>query len=168
MNSSRVFYGSLFWALLVFICVHFLHFPGSLPDFREASGGGTLFDNDIAWTPEELYQRLGSFGERGRDNYVFRNLTVDMLLPLSLFPFLYLWMRRSIRDLESIPLRQGLLALPWAYLLFDVIENLIVLALILNFPLQMPILVAVLPYATLLKRLGVFASLIILLTRLSF
>lgn len=168
MNSNRIFYGTILWALLMFFVIHFLHFPGSLPDFREASGGGALFDNAIAYTPQEVYQRLDAFGERGRDNYLFRNLTVDMLLPLSLFPFLYLWMRRSTQNLGSVSLRHGFLALPWIYLIFDIIENLIVVALIRQFPMEMPSLASVLPYVTLLKRLGVFSSLIIALTRLSF
>ncbi len=168
MNSNKVFYGSLLWALLMFFVIHFLHFPGSLPDFREASGGGALFDNAIAFTPEEVYQRLEAFGESGRDNYLFRNLTVDILLPLSLFPFFYLWMRRSTQGLRSAFLRRVLLALPWVYLVFDIVENLIVVALIRQFPLEMPGLASMLPYVTLLKRLGVFASLAILLIRLSF
>src|SRR5687768_4109014 len=67
-------------AMLVFLAVHFLNFPGSVPDFRRASGGGTLLDMTPEFSEDPLYARLTGYGEAGRANYSFRNVTTDVLL----------------------------------------------------------------------------------------
>ena len=60
------------WAFLVVLAVHFLQFPGSVPDFNRASGGGVLLDALPAFTPDGIYDRLAGYGEAGRQNYSFR------------------------------------------------------------------------------------------------
>src|SRR5687768_12465548 len=90
------------WAITVVFAVHFLDFPGSVPRFAAESGGGDLFDASPAFTVDATYQRLASYGEAGRRSYTFRNVTVDVLLPLSLLPFLFLLMRSAITPLRLI------------------------------------------------------------------
>lgn len=75
--------------------VHALDFPGSVPNFRNRSGGGILLDIKPAFSEAGVYERLDSYGEEGRRIYSFRNATVDVVLPLSLLPFLFLFMRFS-------------------------------------------------------------------------
>src|SRR5688500_9751956 len=84
------------WAFLVVLGVHLLQFPGSVPDFNRASGGGVLLDAQPAFTPDGVYGRLAGYGEEGRRNYSFRNVTTDVLLPVSLLPFLFLLTRRAV------------------------------------------------------------------------
>jgi hypothetical protein len=169
MNSNKVFYASLVWALLMFFVIHFLKFPGSVPDFREASGGGALLDNSVEFSSDGVYQRLESIGDEGRANYRFRNLTIDLLLPLSLFTFLFLWMRRSTERFLSRPRMRGLLlALPLVYLVFDFIENFLVIVLIEHYPARVDSLASMLAYITILKRIGVFSSLGVLFALLNY
>ena len=140
-------------AVIVFVAVHFADFPGSVPDFRRASGGGTLLDVKPAFSEDALYARLAAYGAAGRSNYVFRNVTVDVLLPLALLPFLYLWMRRaSDRLFLRRSARALLLAIPVLYVVFDLIENGVVLMLLVKFPARMHLPAAVLPYLTIIKR----------------
>ena len=141
------------FAIVVFVGVHFVSFPGSVPDFRRASGGGTLLDMTPEFSEDALYLRLTGYGAAGRSNYAFRNVTVDVLLPLALLPFLFLWMRSALDRLSlARSSRALLLALPVLYVLFDLVENGSVLAMLANFPVRMHLLSAVLPYLTIIKR----------------
>lgn len=140
-------------AIVVFVAVHFVDFPGSVPDFRRASGGGVLLDMTPAFSEDALYARLASYGAEGRSNYAFRNVTADVLLPLALLPFLFLWMRRALDRLSlGRSSRALLLAIPVLYVVFDLAENGAVLAMLTNFPVRMPLLSSVLPWLTIIKR----------------
>jgi hypothetical protein len=153
MNTRTVFLVASVWALLVVGAVHSLQFRGSVPDFTRASGGGVLLDAVPAFTPDATYERLTGYGEEGRRNYSFRNLTIDVLLPLSVLPFLWLLIRRAASGSKlTRPLRAFLLALPFVYVAFDVLENASVLALLAEYPGRLNMLAASLPYTTVIKR----------------
>src|SRR5207244_1419687 len=99
------------------------------------------------------YQRLSGYGEAGRRNYWFRNLTVDIVLPLSVLPFLFLLMRRAVTPLSRHRfIRAFLLSLPFVYMMFDLLENSAVLVLFANYPERLDLLARSLPYATMIKR----------------
>ena len=53
--------------------VHALDFHGSVPNFRNRSGGGILLDIKPAFSEAGVYERLDSYGEEGRRIYSFRN-----------------------------------------------------------------------------------------------
>jgi hypothetical protein len=99
------------------------------------------------------YQRLSEYGDEGRKNYVFRNLTVDVVLPLAVFPALFLLMRHALKrsSLGRI-VRAFLFSLPFLYVAFDLVENGTVLALLGYFPDRMHLLAGILPYITMVKR----------------
>ena len=140
-------------AIVVFVAVHFVSFPGSVPDFRRASGGGTLLDMTPEFSEDALYARLTGYGAAGRSNYAFRNVTVDVLLPLALLPFLFLWMRGALDRLSLGPSSRALLlAIPVLYVVFDLVENGSVLAILASFPVRMHLLSLLLPYLTIIKR----------------
>jgi hypothetical protein len=156
-------------AILVFVAVHFVTFPGSVPDFRKASGGGTLLDMTPAFSEDALYARLTGYGAEGRANYAFRNVTADVVLPLALLPFLFLWMRRVLGRLSlgAVP-RALLLAIPVLYVLFDLAENGSVLALLAHFPARMHFVSAMLPWLTIIKRAASILAIIGPLTIFAF
>ena len=89
MNPRIAFWPAPILALAVTLGLHLLMFPGSIPDFVRASGGGTLLDAQPAFGEDALYKRLEAYGEEGRGNYRLRNLTVDVLLPFSVLPSSY-------------------------------------------------------------------------------
>jgi hypothetical protein len=141
------------WAVLVVSAVHFLKFPGSVPNFVEVSGGGTLLDALPAFTPDATYERLAAYGEAGRQNYSFRNMTVDVMLPLSVLPFLFILMMSALRGVAiSRSLRLLLLSVPFLYVIFDLLENALVLRLLAGYPERLDLLATMLPYVTTIKR----------------
>lgn len=162
MTNHKLFVSALLVAVLIVFAVHFLDFPGSVPDFRRASGGGTLLDVKPSFSEEEIYRRLAAYGEEGRNNYAFRNRTVDVLLPLGVLPFLFLLMLRAANRLSlGRPARAILLSLPFVYVVFDLAENGSVLTLLANFPVRMRLLSAALPYLTSVKRAASILALVI-------
>ena len=88
---------ALVLAVLGVFAVHSLDFPGSVPNFERASGGGVLLDVKPSFSEQATYQRLAEYGEEGRKNYAFRNLTIDFLLPLAVFPALLLLMLHALK-----------------------------------------------------------------------
>jgi hypothetical protein len=154
-------------ALVIALAVHLLEFPGSVPDFEKKSGGGVLLDAKPSFSVDGIYDRLEAYGERGRANYAFRNVTVDILLPLGVLPFLILLMRNAINRVQLRRATQVFfLSLPIAYVLFDLAENGSVLVLLAQYPERVTSLAAVLPYLTAIKRaaslLAIVAPLVIM------
>ncbi len=155
MRTPTVFVAALIWAVLVVAAVHFLDFPGSVPNFQQASSGGALLDAVPAFTADSIYQRLDAYGHEGRKNYSFRNVTVDVLLPLSALPFLFLLMLRAV---TAVPVgrswRATLLSVPLVYVIFDLVENSIVLVLLSSYPERINALAMTLPSVTIIKRIA--------------
>ena len=142
--------------------VHALDFHGSVPNFRNRSGGGILLDIKPAFSEAGVYERLDSYGEEGRRIYSFRNATVDVVLPLSLLPFLFLFMLKAFEALHLSRLqRLFLLSLSIVYALFDFAENAAVLVLLKRFPDRIHLLAVVLPYLTTVKRTASILSFVL-------
>lgn len=162
MTSRKLLIATFIGALLVIFGVHLLDFPGSVPDFQRASSGGILLDAIPSFSEEETYRRVADYGEEGRKNYTFRNLTVDVLLPLAVFPFLLLFMLHALERYRlGRATRALLLALPVVYLIFDFAENGLVLALLANFPDRLHIACGILPYVTVVKRAASILALLV-------
>ncbi len=169
MRTPMVFVAAFVWAALVVFAVHFLDFPGSVPNFQQMSGGGTLLDASPAFTADSIYQRLGEYGNEGRRNYTFRNVTVDILLPLSVLPFLFLLMLRAVTPFAlGRFVRATLLSLPLVYVIFDLLENSVVLVLLGDYPERLDVLAGSLPYATIIKRVASLLAIGVPLTMLGF
>ena len=67
MTPRTIFVAALVWAVLVVIAVHFLDFPGSVPDFQLASGGGELLDASPAFSATGVYDRLAGMESVGEE-----------------------------------------------------------------------------------------------------
>jgi hypothetical protein len=165
------FAGAFILGLLVVLSVHLVEFPGSVPDFRRASGGGVLLDVKPSFSEEAIYTRIESYGESGRQNYLLRNVTVDIILPLTVLPFLWLLMGHAVARFQVGKIaRIFLLSMPLAYVIFDLVENASVVAMLANYPERLTFLASVLPYLTVIKRaasmLALFAPVIILMLAL--
>lgn len=162
MTKNGAFFLAMVWAFLVVGAIHFLDFPGSVPRFKQVSGGGVLLDVSPVFQVETTYQRLASYGQAGRESYAFRNLTVDILLPLSMFPFLFLFMRRALTSFQLAPgFRLFLLSFSFGYVLFDLAENAVVLAILNVYPERLQSLAVVLPYLTVVKRAASILALVV-------
>lgn len=169
MRKLRTLLLAFVWAFLVVFAVHFLDFPGSVPRFKEVSGGGVLLDQVPSFTEDAIYKRLSDYGEEGRKSYTFRNVTVDMALPLSLLPFLLVLMLHAVKSFDLNPIVRVLLfSLPFAYVILDVAENAAVLILLFHYPERMHVVAGLLPYVTSIKRVASLLAIFVPLVFLGF
>lgn len=149
---------SVLVALITVLAIHVGNFPGSVPRVR-AESGGELFDTKPAKSSHEVLERIGAYGDRGRTEYQFRNMTTDIVLPLSVQPMLFICTRRWRKSLGNRKLQLTLAAAPLVYLLFDLVENLVVYLLITQYPNSNETFATILPWLTIIKRIGAFTSL---------
>ena len=171
MTNRDHFLLALLVALFFVFTIHFLNFPGSVPNFVKSSNGGVLLDAVPSFSEDELYRRLAEYGVEGRRNYTRRNLTVDLILPIGVLPFLLILMRLALNKFAMGRITQlMLLSLPLAYVALDFAENGAVLVLLSNFPERVHHVAGIVPYLTVLKRaasmLAIFIPLIILVSSL--
>lgn len=153
LRKPHAFRITMALAILVVFAVHVLDFPGSVPRFRQLSGGGVLLDIAPSFQVDKVYERVASYGSSGRDEYTFRNLTVDLVLPLSVFPFLYLFMAKAANSARlTRPLMFLLFSFAVGYVVFDLAENAAVLILLSRYPERVELVAAILPYVTVVKR----------------
>jgi hypothetical protein len=167
--NLKLFLATLAGAVGVVVAVHVSDFRGSVRNFERESGGGVLLDVRPAFSEDAVYARLDGYGAAGRSNYAFRNRTIDLLLPLSVLPFLMLLARRaasrgSLRDAAGALL----LSFPIAYVLFDLAENALVLALLAQYPDRLTVAAVILPYVTVVKRGASLLAIVVPLAVLSY
>jgi uncharacterized membrane protein YhaH (DUF805 family) len=152
---------SVLVALTTVFVIHAGNFPGSVPRFRQLSGG-ELFDTKIAVSSKDVLQRIEGFGDKGRAEYLFRNVTTDIALPLSVIPMLIVCTRQWRNRLRSRILQISFAFAPLVYLVFDLAENLVVYLLIAKHPDFNETSAEILPWLTIVKRIGAFTSLAVL------
>jgi hypothetical protein len=155
-------------AVLVFAVTHFLPLPGTLRDVMSKNGGHIILDLRPVFSSDGVYQRLSSFGEAGREAYLQMMLTMDMLFPAVFTTFLVLLALYTLSRTGA----QGttgflLLLLPFSYLLPDLAENLAIAWLIGHYPNRYDDLASALAYITTLKRMFMYAALVLPLALLS-
>ena len=166
-RTTLIFAAAL--AIGVVFVVHALDFPGSVPRFEKLSGGGVLLDAVPSFNVDDVYRRLSDYGQQGRDSYRFRNVTVDVLLPLSVLPLLFLITRQAVERSQRKRLFRGFLfALPFAYVVLDFAENAQVLFLLNNYPRRIDAVAGILPYVTSLKRAASLLAIFVPLAMLAF
>ncbi len=125
MTSGRSVLIALLIALVIFVLTHFAPIPGSLADLTSVSGGHTILDQQPAFTTPAVYDRLDAFGEEGRRLYQRFLLTTDIVFPLGLLTFLFLFARFSAARFVSTPALQVLLPIiPLVWFGLDMVENL--------------------------------------------
>jgi hypothetical protein len=129
------------WLILVFMGLFFLFNLVVMPSGQKWLGGSTdevgSIDLTLAASPATLFNKVAAYGEQGRSAYRIFALTADVAYPIIYSIFLGLaitFLFRRIFPLESR--LQKLNLLPFAALLFDVLENLGIVALLSTYPQQ--------------------------------
>ena len=95
-------------------------------------------DTKFYYTPEEFYEIIEPYGDQGRRVYALSHLTADVLFPLVYAFFFglliaFIFQRAFLKDSWV----QRLNLIPFALLIFDLIENLGVVILLLGYPTLM-------------------------------
>ena len=156
--------------LLLFIVTHIIKFPGSVGYLNDLTGGLKTLDLQASFSSMETYQRLEAFGAYGRQMYLRTMLTVDLIFPLSMFIFLFLFSKYSSRLSKLSPVLSNVLSsLAITYVAFDFLENLTIFILLLRFPDRLEFMASHIGYLTAVKRItmagGIFLPLILVLIK---
>ena len=150
------------FVLFLFIITHVIKFPGSVGYLKEITHGQKTLDLQASFSSAETYQRLEAFGEIGRQMYMQTMLTVDLIFPLSMFMFLFLFSKYTLQKVAmKRVLGKGLQALSIAYLIFDFLENVSIFILLNSFPNRLQFLSSYIGYLTVAKRISMMGALFI-------
>jgi hypothetical protein len=115
-------------------------------------GASGPMDLKLFYTPAEAYVMIQSYGEAGRSAYRTSELTLDIFFPIAYTLFLALsisWLHQRAFDESSVFRRVNLL--PLGVWLFDLTENLGIVALLSLFPAHLTSLFTLTAIATGLK-----------------
>ena len=149
-------------AFAAFAATHLLPIPGSVRSLTAAMGGQPIFDMKPSLSSDEVYQRLAGFGEAGRAAYRSTVLTTDVIFPLCVLIFLFL-LARYVAD--RLNLSRGrrllLLAVPIAYFISDMAENVAIYTMLSSYPDRQEIIGGAIGYVTLFKRLAQGAAIMV-------
>jgi hypothetical protein len=148
-------------ALVIFFLTHFAPIPGTLNDLMSVNGGHAILDQQPVFSTQAVYDRLDAFGTDGRALYQRFLLTTDIVFPLGLLAFLFLFARFSAERLVGwYVLRTFLPLVPAIWFAFDMMENLSIVALLADYPAQNEFIASYLGLITLAKRYALAASIL--------
>lgn len=137
---------------LVFVLVLFPAFGGD--------GKAAPLDLMFSYSPDQAYQKIESYGPQVRHSYAISALTLDVAYPLTYSLMFSVWLSLLLKPAGRVA--YGICMLPFAVLLFDLLENSGIVIMLLMFPERLDLLARATSLATSLK--WVSAGTVILLT----
>jgi hypothetical protein len=146
-------------ALVVFAVTHFTPIPGGLTELRTAIGGQSILDLQPSFSSDEVYARLGAFGETGRMLYQRFTVSTDVIFPLTMAAFLYLFAQFAATALgASATPHTVIVCLPIVWFGLDMTENAMVFAMLSAYPERLDAVGASLGYVTTAKRVALLVA----------
>jgi len=122
-----------------------------ISEYTEENIGGTGSpDTDMMYTGEELYEIAESYGEDGRETYVYLRWTFDLIWPLVYTFFLLSFIIILGKDIKYKFIKP-LYMMPIISMVMDYLENTLVTVVMVGFPKQMLILGSIASVVSLLK-----------------
>lgn len=162
MTSGRTVLIAFGVAVVIFILTHFAPLPGTLSDLMVVNGGHAILDQAPAFATQAVYDRLAAFGTDGRASYQRFLLTTDIVFPLGLLAFLFLFARFTAERFDGGRALPRLLPLvPVMWFAFDMMENLSIVALLADYPAQNDIIASHLGLITLAKQYALGLSILV-------
>lgn len=156
-----------FLLLLVAYSIYFPIFffadvPFGLTRIKPYAEGANILDIELFYSAEQAYQRLALFGEQGRAVY-FNILMGDLIYPALLGGFLCVSITLLFRRLNFPSVYwQYLGLLPLANMVFDYIEDALLLSLLSNYPAKLPLTATTAGFVTFTKNMFGILSFIVL------
>jgi hypothetical protein len=123
---------------VVFILTTSVIFPLVSSLIEDPAGELESIDTKLYYSPAEFYEIIEPYGDQGRRVYALSHLTADVLFPLVyafFFGLLIAFFFQRAFPVDSWVQRLNLV--PFGLLIFDLIENLGVVILLLAYPTQM-------------------------------
>ncbi|MDD5142052.1 hypothetical protein [Methanoregula sp.] len=138
--------------------------PFGIAELKSITGGVGILDMEVFYTPEQAYAFLAAMGEAGRSFELTRIIPLDHLVPLFYALFLSTLITWILH--RWLPAESGwhrLNVVPVIGALFDYLENLGIIAMLLAYPMEMYSVAQITMAATLLKfGFSVLAGIILL------
>lgn len=162
--QQRITWPVVLGLLLLQIVVSAILFTtGWVPQIEALSGVG-LLDNQFAYSQDDIHRTLGLYGAEGRDLYRRYLLMADYLYgALSGLAFAAFFLRLSRLPLRWAPHLALLIWLPILMILFDYIENTLLLIILATYPDIQVAFISLASLATTLKLILVNVTFLLLL-----
>ncbi len=148
----------LFGGLLLIMV--FVILPEAEKGMEQWSGGIGILKNGWFLTPGEMYAEMGSYGQKGRETYIFILLTADLFYIFS-YTFFFLFLMTFIAKPFDFPHKSKLVLFPFFIGIFGLLENGFFVFLLNQFPAEYPLLTRVAALFALVKWIAL--SLVVLL-----
>jgi hypothetical protein len=126
--------------------------PFGIAELKSITGGVGVLDMELFYTPDQAYAFLSAMGEAGRSFELTRIIPLDLLVPLFYGLFLSMlisWLLKKWLPVDSRWHRLNVIPVIGA--LFDYLENLGIIAMLLAWPMEMYSIAQITMAATLLK-----------------
>jgi hypothetical protein len=138
--------------------------PFGVAELKSITGGVGILDMELFYTPDQAYTFLGAMGEAGRSFELTRIIPLDLLVPFFYALFLSTFISWLLhRWLPKASPWHRLNVIPVIGALFDYLENLGIIAMLLAWPMEMYSIAQITMAATLLKfGFSVLAGVVVL------
>ena len=126
--------------------------PFGIAELKSITGSVGILDMEVFYTPQQAYAFLAAMGEAGRSFELTRIIPLDLLVPLFYALFLSTLITWILH--RWLPAESGwhrLNVVPVIGALFDYLENLGIIAMLLAYPMEMYSVAQITMAATLLK-----------------
>jgi hypothetical protein len=126
--------------------------PFGVAELKSITGGVGILDMEVFYTPEQAYAFLAAMGDAGRAFELTHIIPLDLLVPLFYGLFLSTFISWLLhRWLPEKSRWHRLNVIPVIGALFDYLENLGIIAMLLAWPMEMYSIAQITMAATLLK-----------------
>jgi hypothetical protein len=166
--STPVIAGSL----ALFILFMLLVLPKMAGRLSEMTGVDRSPDTSFIYSAADLYAMAEAYGAEGRAYYIYQRFTFDLIWPLVYLLFFVALITLLNRHLPSTSSLRLVNLLPFAGVLFDLLENSGAAYLMYRYPEPVPFLAPLVPVFTFFKwlmiglsSLAIVAGLIIILLK---
>ena len=166
--STPVIAGSI----AVFILFMLLVLPKMAGRLSEMTGVTQSPDTSFIYSATDLYAMAEAYGAEGRAYYIYQRFTFDLIWPLVYLLFFLALITLLYRQLPSTSSLRLVNLLPFAGVLFDLLENSGAAYVMYRYPEPVPFLAALVPVFTIFKwlfiglsSLAILAGVVILLLK---
>lgn len=150
---------ALIFLFIAVVVMTFILIPAFYPRIEQLSGGYAALDTLFAYTPDQAYNIIGSYGAPAAELYLRLLLTFDIVFPLvyGLF-FSMLIVQVYDRLFARHPFAQRLVYVPILTALADLAENISIAVLLNAYPQRLDILAGFASLMTTAKWVGLYAT----------
>jgi len=159
--SARAKTKAIIWPILSIVILFLVY--AILTIYFPQSTSAISLDDPIFYTPEQIYNILESWGENQRTIELWFHLTWDFILPISMlfiFAIVISWLYQRAFNPESKYQNLNLIAF---VIILDLLENIFLAILIINYPYQLIIIAWIKSIITITKYIAIIPIVLIIL-----